>query len=92
MRVSRNASAAPIGSAISTMPAAITTELKSDAPEIGIGEYELVGVEADVALRIEERRVEEALPEYQRQRREHHQRGDRDDRRARQAEAAGDHR
>ena len=60
-------------------------------PEIGVIENERVRVEAEMLDRIEERRVEKALPEDQRQRRKHHQRGDRYDRSARKAEGAGTH-
>jgi len=45
------------------MPAAITIVVQNARPEIRIGEYEVIGVEADLGDRLEERSVEKALIE-----------------------------
>jgi len=49
---------APSGTAIAVMPAAITIVRPERRPEIRIGEYEVIGVEADLGDRLEERSVE----------------------------------
>ncbi len=48
-------------------------------PEIGVGEDEPVGVQAEPRIGLKERRGEDALVEHQRQGRQHRQRGDCDD-------------
>ena len=60
-------------------------------PKIRVLENERVGVETEMLRGIEERRVEEALPEDEPERHEDHDCGDHDHGGAREAEAAGDH-
>ncbi len=61
-------------------------------PEIRVVEDEAVRTETQMPRGIEERRRQKALPEDQQHRRQDHQRGDRDDGGARNAEASGGHR
>ncbi len=65
--------------------------IEKRVPEVGVVEDEPIGVEAEVARRVEKRGVEEALPEDQRQRRENDDRRNGHHGNTREAEGAGSH-